>query len=183
MNPLPFLEPQNPALSLRRGLALVGLPRSGKTTLGQALAQALHWPFVDSDQALAVQLQCPVATYIKTHGIEAFRQQETRWLHQYCNTPSPALIVLSTGGGLPCHDQLMDLLNAHFVTVYLTLKQELWFERLFEPPHELSERLTPPELQALYTERHEIYSQAQYPLTQRQRVDTDVAAILAQVLA
>ena len=182
MSPLPFLEPQNPALALRRGIALVGLPRSGKTTLGQALAQTLHWPFVDSDTALAAALQCPVPEYIKRYGIEAFRQQETRWLHQYCQTPnSEGLTVLSTGGGLPCHDQLMDTLNTHFVTMYLTLAQPLWLERLFHPPHELSQRLSKPELESLYAERHQIYRQARYPLLTRHSVEADVAKLLSWI--
>ncbi len=182
MSPLPFLEPQTRVPPLRRGIALVGLPRSGKTTVGQALAQILHWPFLDSDAALTAALQCPVPEYIKVHGIEAFRQQETRWLHHYCQTPdSEGPIVLSTGGGLPCHDQLMDVLNTHFVTVYLTLAQTLWLERLFHPPHELSQRLSKSELENLYVERHQVYHQARHLLLTRRSVEADVEKLLGWI--
>ena len=37
-------------------LVLVGLPGSGKTTVGRQLARRLHLPFVDSDHAIENRL-------------------------------------------------------------------------------------------------------------------------------
>lgn len=181
MSQLPFLSPQISELPLRQGIALVGLPRTGKTTLGQALAQTLHWPFVDSDHALSAQLKCAVPEYIQAQGIDAFREQEKQWLTTLCNTQATGFQVLSTGGGLPCHHQLMALLKQHFVTVYLPLTQKVWLERLQQPPHELSQRLSHTELQTLFQARHPIYAQAHFTLTSRHSVEADVEKLISIV--
>lgn len=190
--PLPFIHPSYgasfaPGPDLYRGIALVGLPRTGKTTVGMALAQSQHWAFIDSDAALAQEQGVSIPELIARDGIAAFRALEKEWLQRLCAAPSltsadQGFVVLSTGGGMPCHSDLTALLKQHFLTVHLDLDVKSWLERMYTPPHELTTRLDVATLRQLYTDRSAIYTQAHYTLTQRSSVQADVKHILAMLL-
>lgn len=192
MEHLPFLNPTHPVstsahqptLALHKGIALVGLPRSGKTTVGQLMAKTLHWRFIDSDAQIAQSQGLRIPELIAQRGIETFRQKESQWLRALCTqtkASEDSFCVLSTGGGLPCHDELMVLLNQHFVTVHLTLDVDTWLKRLFDPPHEMSQRLDRKALSALYDNRQPVYTQAQFTLSQRSTVEKDVENLLRAI--
>jgi shikimate kinase len=190
--PLPFLHSTHghergfSPLHLYQGIALVGLPRTGKTTVGTALAQHQHWSFIDSDAAIARAQNLAIPDLIARDGIAAFRALEKAWLLQLCQLPADAdhpFIVLSTGGGMPCHHGLMEQLKQHFLTVHLDLDLKSWLERMQTPPHELTTRLDDGELRHLYQERSAIYHQAHYTLTQRRCVENDVKNVLSILLA
>ena len=57
-------------------LSLVGLPGSGKTTVGRQLARRLNLPFLDSDQVIEQRLDCSIRDYFATEGEERFRDVE-----------------------------------------------------------------------------------------------------------
>lgn len=187
--PLPFFHPSHEQgfshLRLYQGVALVGLPRTGKTTVGTALAQHQYWTFLDSDTAIARAQNTAIPNLIARDGITAFRALEKDWLLELCQPSTDAdhpFIVLSTGGGMPCHNGLMDLLKQHFLTVHLDLDLDFWLERMHAPPHELTTRLNDGELCHLYEERSAIYHQAHYTLTQRGSVQADVKKVLSVLL-
>jgi len=77
--------------------ALVGMPGSGKTTVGRHLARRLDLPFVDMDQRLEQRLGSSIRTYFEQCGEEAFRDHEQALLAELAQEPGP--MVLSTGGG------------------------------------------------------------------------------------
>lgn len=161
-----------------RSIALLGFPRSGKSTLGQQLAAVLGWPWQDSDQLLEAELGCAPGAYIVRHGEAAFRAAEARWLAQW----QPAEpVVLSTGGGLPCQAERLALLQHKTLTIWLQLPPELLLQRLWSPPaHELTTRCSPEALTDLYHERAHFYSQADHVLPLRSE---DPATSLARLLA
>ncbi len=77
-------------------IVLIGLPGSGKSTVGKQLAKRLKLPFVDSDQVIEARLGCSIASYFEREGEEAFRDVEQQVLDELAGgAPS----VLSTGGG------------------------------------------------------------------------------------
>lgn len=57
---------------------LVGAPGSGKTTVGQALAQALGVPFRDTDDDVAALAGMPVGDIFIQHGEPHFRDLEAQ---------------------------------------------------------------------------------------------------------
>ena len=185
--PLPFIhssygEALSSDLNLYRGIALVGLPPTGKTTVGTALAQYQGWPFIDSDAAIAAAQNTSIPDLIARDGISTFRALEKEWLTQQCQpleNPEHPFIVLSTGGGMPCHNGLMDLLKQHFLTVHLDLDLESWLQRMHAPPHELTRRLSDEELRSLYKERAPLYHQSHYTLRQRRSIQEDVKKVLS----
>ena len=61
---------------MKRHLVLVGLPGSGKTTVGQRLAQLLGTAFSDLDAIVISTAGMPVAEVFATHGEARFRRME-----------------------------------------------------------------------------------------------------------
>ncbi|MFR8916541.1 MAG: shikimate kinase [Oscillospiraceae bacterium] len=77
-------------------LILIGLPASGKTTVGRQLAQRLDMPFVDCDEAIEAAAGCSVSDIFARYGESYFRQLEHRTLETLCRKES---CVIATGGG------------------------------------------------------------------------------------
>lgn len=77
-------------------LILIGLPASGKTTVGRQLARRLDMPFFDCDEAIEAAAGCSVSDIFARHGESYFRQLEHRTLETLCRKEG---CVIATGGG------------------------------------------------------------------------------------
>lgn len=77
-------------------LILIGLPASGKTTVGCQLARRLDMPFFDCDEAIEAAAGCSVSDIFARYGESYFRQLEHRTLETLCRKES---CVIATGGG------------------------------------------------------------------------------------
>ena len=78
------------------GVVLVGMPTSGKSTVGRLAAERLGRPYLDTDQLLAKHLGMPGPAFLERHGEPAFRAEESKAVLEACATPGA---VISTGGG------------------------------------------------------------------------------------
>lgn len=90
---------------------------SGKTTLGRALSHRLGCPFIDLDQYIEQHEGMAVKDIFATKGEEHFRKLETRALKQLLDDEKFAVIAL--GGGTPCHNDNMELMEGQGTTVWL----------------------------------------------------------------
>ena len=77
-------------------LILIGLPASGKTTVGRQLARRLDMPFFDCAEAIGAAAGCSVSAIFARYGESYFRQLEPRTLEELCRKES---CVIATGGG------------------------------------------------------------------------------------
>lgn len=77
-------------------LILIGLPASGKTTVGRQLARRLDMPFFDCDEAIEAAAGCSVSDIFARHGEAYFRELEHRTLETLCRKEGR---VIATGGG------------------------------------------------------------------------------------
>ena len=75
--------------------ALVGMPGSGKYTVGRQLAHRLGVAFVDLDHRLEQVMGTTIRNYFETKGEERFRDLEARVLAEVAQQPGG--LVLSTG--------------------------------------------------------------------------------------
>jgi len=78
------------------GLVLVGLPGSGKTTVGRLVAERLGRPFVDTDELIAAHVGMPAAEYLRAHGEESFRAAERETIRYAVADPTA---VIAPGAG------------------------------------------------------------------------------------
>ena len=77
-------------------LILVGLPGSGKSTVGKRLAELLSLPFTDLDEAIQVKVGQAIPQYFASYGEAAFRDEESAALRRALERPSQ---IIATGGG------------------------------------------------------------------------------------
>ena len=85
--------------ALRRqmeNIVLIGMPGSGKSTVGRILSERLGRTFVDADTELELQFERTIPEIIRTDGEAAFRSMETRILEDLGKRSG---LVISTGGG------------------------------------------------------------------------------------
>lgn len=81
-----------------RNVVLIGMPGSGKTTIGKALAKRLGRPFFDTDEIFLSQEGVSAGDYIKTHGEADFRAKESAIVAAVGKMSGA---VIATGGGVP----------------------------------------------------------------------------------
>lgn len=113
-----------------RRIFLIGLPGSGKSTLGRALAAALGWPFLDLDDVIEAETGASIAALFASEGEIAFRRREAAALRRVAPA---APLVLATGGGTPCFHASMDWLLAHGHVVWLDVAPAVLAARLLAP--------------------------------------------------
>lgn len=89
--------------ALAEQIVLVGLPGSGKSTVGRILAQRLGWQFVDFDPLLEEEAALPVRDIFAQKGEAEFRRLETELT---ARLGSARQVVLAPGGGWIVHNQL-----------------------------------------------------------------------------
>jgi len=106
---------------------LVGYMGTGKTTVGQLLAKKLRRSLIDVDEFIENRYRKTIAAIFEEKGEDGFREIEHRALQEIVNFEN---IVVSTGGGLPCFSDNMNLLNQTGITVYLRASVDELFDRL-----------------------------------------------------
>jgi shikimate kinase len=80
-----------------RHVVLVGLPGSGKSTVGRRLAKELARPFADVDEQVELREGLTVPVLFAERGEPGFRQAETDVLADL--VARDALLVVAAGGG------------------------------------------------------------------------------------
>lgn len=103
-----------------RNIVLVGMPGSGKTTIGRMLAEQLGRNFVDTDEEFAKQEGMSAGVFIETYGEDAFRDAESKVIKNFAKEKS---LVISTGGGSILLEKNRDYLRQNSMIIYL--KREL----------------------------------------------------------
>ena len=96
---IPDAETEKIAAQLRRemtNIVLVGMPGSGKTTVGQELARLSGKPFVDLDGEIVKKAGRPIPEIFAQEGEGAFRKIENEVLAEVCAKSGQ---VIATGGG------------------------------------------------------------------------------------
>lgn len=83
-------------LTEKQNLVLIGMPGSGKTTLGRLLAARTGRPFVDTDEVIAARAGRSIPEIFQAEGEAGFRDRESAVLRELCATGGR---ILATGGG------------------------------------------------------------------------------------
>ncbi len=110
-----------------KNIFLIGMPSSGKSTLGKRLARALHYRFVDTDRIIVREEGLPISTLFAQRGEAYFREVECRVLRTVRAGNS---LVVSTGGGMPCFHDNMTYIKATGVSVFLDVPVETLYHRM-----------------------------------------------------
>ncbi|MDO5037069.1 MAG: chorismate mutase [Tissierellia bacterium] len=130
-----------------KNLVLIGMPSSGKTSIGQVLAQKLGKDFVDLDQEIERRTGLGIPDYFKVHGEEAFRDLESQLIEVFGKRTGQ---VIACGGGVVERKEN-----------YLPLKQNGTLILIKRPLEDLSSQGRPLSqkegVEALYRRRRGLY--------------------------
>lgn len=115
---------------------MIGMPGSGKTTLGKILAERLNLPFIDLDDEIEKKTGQPIRQIFKEKGEAYFRRTEYSLLKKL--TSNNKKFIMATGGGTPCFYNSMDFINRSGISLFLNVSVDEMTKRLMG--HGKSER-------------------------------------------
>jgi shikimate kinase len=145
-------------------ITLIGMPASGKSTLGKSLAKKLNYQFLDLDSLIVKLQNKPIAEIFAENGEAYFRQVEREALQMALNQPNT---ILATGGGAPCFFDNMDLINQKSLSIYLKTELPILAQRIqndrrnTRPLYQAeSEEDLLPKLKNTWNNRHQFYEKA-----------------------
>lgn len=108
-------------------IALVGLPGSGKSTIGRQLARRLGLVSIDTDHVIEQRIGCSIREYFEREGEASFRDVEESVIDDLTQTHHG---IISTGGGSILRLANMQHLHSRCQVVYLRSSPEEIFRRL-----------------------------------------------------
>ena len=137
-------------------ISLIGLPGSGKSTVGRQLARRLQLPFLDSDHEIEQRLGCSIREYFEREGEDRFRDMEEAVIDELTQLPKG---VLSTGGGVVLRPNNRQHLHARTRVVYLNSMPDELFRRLRHDKNRPLLQVADPlqRLRDLYAQRAPLY--------------------------
>ena len=163
-------------------ISLIGLPGSGKSTIGRQLARPLQLPFYDSDHVIEERLGCPIRVAFERDGEPAFRDLEEAVLDELTQIPRA---VVSTGGGAVIRPVTRQRLRERGQVVYLNSTPDEIFRRLRHDVNRPLLQVADPlgRLRDLYAQRDPLYREtARFVIeTGRPSVATLVNMIVMQL--
>jgi shikimate kinase len=96
---------------------LIGMPGSGKTTLGKQLAEELLLLFVDLDKEIEKREGMSVQEIFAKQGEDHFRMVESQVLREWAGSKKG--FVMATGGGAPCFHNGIGIINETGLSIFL----------------------------------------------------------------
>lgn len=142
---------------------IIGMPGSGKSTLGKKIANQLNIPFTDLDVYITNTSGLSIEQWFSSKGESAFRDREKQALEELIALQAA---VISCGGGTPCYNQVIEYLTANGCVVYLKASTELLLHRLNKQGQQrpmfsgLNQEQIKNKLEDLLMEREGYYEQA-----------------------
>jgi shikimate kinase len=142
---------------------LIGMPGSGKSTLGKQLAEKLSVDFVDLDQEIEKEAGKAVPEIFLQQGEDQFRKIESDLLNRWA--ASSKSYVMATGGGAPCFFHGIETINQSGLSIFLDVSVDEIVRRLssFEDRpllHSKNELEKKEKLKTLLDSRAAIYRKA-----------------------
>ena len=119
--------------------------------------------FIDLDLEIEKKLDSNVKDIFEIKGEKFFRKFETKTLKEIIESESN--FILATGGGTPCFNENMSIINNSGVSIFIDVKREILHERISRNDKRplLSGAVSlDKKLSELYKERIEYYQKSKY---------------------
>lgn len=156
-------------------LVLIGMPGSGKSTVGKILSKMLCMPLVDTDALVEQTAGKTIPELFAQDGEAAFRDRETSAARQAAELDNT---VIATGGGIILRPENMEALAATGLIFF----RDRDLEDIVGEDH-MGRPLVgkdPDKLRILYTQRIDLYRKyAQYTISDTKTAEEAAARIAA----
>ena len=136
----------------KQSIVLIGMPSSGKTTVGRILAEKCGKQLADTDEYIVRKIGMPISDFFAKHGEAEFRKIEKETVSELSATGGR---IIATGGGAVLDAENVRALKQNGVLVFLDRRPENLIATDDRP---LASRRSA--LEKLYAERYDIYCAA-----------------------
>ena len=102
-------------------ILLIGMPSSGKSTIGRILAEKTGRPFVDTDTLIEERAGKSIPAIFAEEGEEAFRLLETAVAAEVCKGSGQ---IIATGGGIVTRERNHDLIRQNSYVIFINRRIE-----------------------------------------------------------
>lgn len=138
-----------------KNIILIGMPGTGKSVVGRALAERLGYTFIDADDVIVEVTGKTLPEILRTDGLDAFLQIEA----QVGETMDYENTVIATGGSMVLSDAAMDHLRKNGIAVWLETPLSQISDRM---PEDLTDRgIAAPQgmtIREIYEQREPLYA-------------------------
>ena len=155
-----------------QNIVLIGMPGSGKSAIGNALAALLNRPLIDADDAFTETAGMPPSEYLPKYGEPAFRDLECRVLAELGKRSG---CILATGGGCILREENYQSLHQNGTIFWI--KREL--SRLPRDGRPLSQGA---DLAAMYAVRSPRYARFADHIIENTGTVADAAAAIKELI-
>ena len=135
----------------KENIVLVGMPSSGKSTVGKQLCELLGASFIDTDAEIVRVSGMQIPEIFEKYGEKHFRDLESDVIRSLSSGVSGH--VIATGGGAVLREENVDLLRANGVLVFLDRPLDMLIATSDRPLSSDREAL-----ERRYNERYPIYT-------------------------
>ena len=140
--------------SNKTNIVLIGMPGSGKSTVGPLLARETNKSFLDTDALIEAQQQCSLQDIVDKRGYLALRTIESQCLLKL----SVVNTVVATGGSVVYGEDAMRHLGNHGTIVFLRVELETVKQRITNYGSRGLAKAENQTLGELYDERLSLYT-------------------------
>ncbi|MDA3851962.1 MAG: hypothetical protein PF447_11930 [Spirochaetaceae bacterium] len=121
---------------MKKSLVITGIKHSGKSSLGQMLAQRTNCAWHDLDDLVQHRPEnaqwLSIRELYKAKGKDYFQEQEKLAVKEYIDrfNPGTKCAILSLGGGTIENQGVMDFISQKAMIIYLALDEEVLYQRI-----------------------------------------------------
>jgi len=143
----------NQKANQKKSIILIGMPGSGKSTVGVLLAKALCMQFLDTDIVIQRRANMKLQQIINDYGIEAFEKKEEAALLSLQQRGQ----VIATGGSAVFYPAAMTHLKTLGTVIYIKISVEKLKKRIWNPKTRGIVFKPGQDFEGLYEERRPLY--------------------------
>lgn len=152
-----------------RKVFLVGMPGSGKSRMAKFISSVTDLSYKDLDDEIERTEGKSIKEIFKNHGETYFRNKETKILKNIIEKDKN--LIIATGGGTPCFNHNIDLINKSGLSIFLNTSLDVIVERisrknkrpLFKNKH------VEETVKKMFQERIKFYSKSRHHVTKNNR--------------
>lgn len=131
---------------------LIGMPGSGKTTIGKKLAEAMNYHYIDLDEYIEQKACLFISEIFQMYGEKYFRDLETNMLKELSELDN---IVVACGGGIVVNKKNKALMKGLVLFLTAPLAE---LERRTKGTEDIRPLLNEKTIYDLYEERKDKYA-------------------------
>lgn len=160
-------------------LFLTGMMGSGKSAVGQALADRYGYTLIDLDEEIVKKYSKSIENIFKLDGENHFREYETETARSL-DLPDDA--VIATGGGFPLREANRHWMKTQGKVIWLKCSPRVILERIKDEERPLLPRpISVQHINAILEKRTPVYKQADHVIDTDDMTPNDIAETIRKI--